>query len=137
MTTTTASAAAPKRVTPTATQAVRISWGDLLDQIVEHETPIIESIAGAGATLALAHVPMGALISAFIGPTVIQQYVDTGLATLEATLKGQSTTITPSNAIEAYVLAQIKAYEPALVAHLGPQLDALLKATIAKVGIAA
>ena len=58
---------------PTNSQSTVIPWQDWAEQAIVHLTPMIEMAAEGGATLAFASMPMGSVISEFIGPTVIKQ----------------------------------------------------------------
>ena len=94
-----ATTTATPRVTPTASQSVRIPWGDWLEQLIEHEKPVIEATAEAGVAFALRTVPMGAMVSMFIGPKIIDQYVDMGLSAVEGGVHEKELTVDGSNAV--------------------------------------
>lgn len=127
-----APAAAP---VPTVSGAVTVDWGDWAAQALAAETPIIEAAAQAGISTALGAIPFGSVISSFIGPTVVNQYVAQGLTALEGVLAPEKLTIAPSNALETYVANAINANEPALAAFLGAQLGPMISAAIAKLGL--
>lgn len=125
----------PPRVTPTVAQPIRIDWGSFVDQLLANEAPIIEAAISGGINLALAQIPMGSMIEMFIGPTVINQYIQQGLTALEGVLANQSLTIPASNMLVTTVANMFIANEPKLAAFLGPNLDTLIKAAVAKLNL--
>lgn len=126
-------AAQPARLVPTASQPVRIPWGDWAEQALVHEQAMIEAAAEAGATIAESLSPMGSLVAAFVGPTVVKQLVDQGLTLAEGMLKGQAITINQPNWLESYVITTINQVAPNLAVKLGATLNPMIKAAIAKV----
>ena len=125
------------RVTPTVSQDVRIDWGSWMAQALAHETVIIEAAAQGAVDLALKSIPFGSLVSSFIGPTIIKQYVDMGLAALEGVLEPLSVTAPGYNVLFTTIANLINANEKALAAFLGDQLDPMIHAALAKIGIKA
>jgi hypothetical protein len=124
------------RVTPTVSQSIRVDWGSWVSQLVEHEKPIIEAAASGGLALALHALPFGTLVSAFIGPAIVKQYVDQALATLEPLIASKSLTVSASNAIMAAAAKAINDNEPSLAGLLSGELDSLLLAAVSKLGLA-
>lgn len=124
------------RVTPTVAQAVRVDWGSWIAQLLDHEKPIIEAAASGGISLALHQLPFGTLVSAFIGPTLVQQYVDQALAAVEPLLASKSLSVPASSAVATIAAQMVNANEPSLAKLLGSELDTLLNAAVSKLGIA-
>ena len=130
---TTAAATVP-RVTPTASQPVRIPWGDWVAQALAHETHLIEAAAEAGVSMALSAIPFGAIISRFAGPTVVAQYVDMGLAALEGVLDPLSADV-PAGTVLATVANLINKNATAFASFIGDQLEPMIKSELTKRGI--
>lgn len=84
-------------------------------------------------TLALSAIPFGSVVSMFIGPKVVKQYIDQGLTLLEGMLSGEK--LEAQGTIETYVFNALNTYEPLLVKELGDQLNPLIKSLLAKAGI--
>lgn len=124
--------AQPPRLVPTASQPVRIPWGDWAEQILVHETTLLESAAEAGVQLVASVTPMGGLVAGLVGPIVVKQLVDQGLALAEGMLKGQAINIVEPNWIESYVLNTINAQAPNLAIKMGDTLNPIIKAAIVK-----
>jgi hypothetical protein len=122
------------RVTPTASQPVRIPWGAWLAQAAAHEEHIVEAAAEAGLKLALAQVPFGSIIGSFIGPQLIDQYVEMGVKALGGLIGGATVDI-PAGTIFATVGNLINANEPAFASFIGDRLDPMIAAALAKIGI--
>jgi hypothetical protein len=137
---TTAKAAAPKSPTPTTaaaptvSQSVTVDWGSWVTQALTHEEPILEAAASAGLSLALAQIPFGAFVSAFVGPTVVKQYVDQAVSALSGVIGADALTV-PAGGIEGVVANLINANEPALAAFLGANLQPLISAALARLGV--
>lgn len=129
-------ASSTKTGAPTVSESVKLDWGSAAAQFLKAETQILESLAAGGVALALNQIPFGSMISMFVGPKVVKQYVDQALTTLEGILEGQPPAVA-SNAIEKYVFAAINSYEPELAKMLGDQLTPLIKGLMVKAGIAA
>lgn len=121
------------RTTPTVAQDIRVDWGSWLAQGLAHETAIIEAAAQGGISLALKAIPFGSFVTMFIGPTLVKQYVDMGLAALEGVLTPLSASVPTSNTLFTTVANLINANEPALAAFLGDQLEPMIEAAIAKI----
>ena len=120
-------------VVPTNSQSTVIPWQDWADQAIVHLSPVIEMAAESGATLAFASIPMGSIISEFIGPTVIKQTVDAALTQLEGFLSSQSgVSISASDTIGTVVANTINSTAPALAAQLGDKLIPMIQAEVAK-----
>ena len=118
---------------PTNSQSTVIPWQDWAEQAIVHLTPMIEMAAEGGATLAFASMPMGSIISEFIGPAVIKQTVDSVLVQLEGFLSSQSGISVPaSNGVESAVAKAINATAPSLAAHLGSNLLPMIQKAVAK-----
>jgi hypothetical protein len=130
--TTVASTAAAPAV-PTVSSNVTIDWGSWLSQAVANETNIIESVAEAGVTSVLADIPFGSFVSMFIGPTVVKQYVDQALVSLEGILQSDTLSVSPTDTIMTSVVTMITQYEPALAAYLGSNLQPMIQTAIAKI----
>jgi hypothetical protein len=123
------------RVTPTASQSVRVPWGDWLEQLLLNETHVVEAAAQGGVALALHALPIGGIISMFIGPTIVKQYVDMALAALEGVVAGHSVTVDGSSAILTTVANLINANEPAFAKWVGGELEPMIAAALGKLGI--
>jgi hypothetical protein len=134
-TTTPAPAPTPPRVTPTASQPVRIPWGHWLSQALANETKIIEAAAQGGANLALHAIPMGTVVSMFIGPQLIKQYVDMGLAALEGIVDPLSVEVPVGNTVLATVANLINKNEPEFAAWVGEELGPMIEAALGKLGV--
>lgn len=128
-------AATTPRVTPTASMSVRVPWGDMLEQIIEHSEPIVKATAEGLAALTLRSVPMGAMISMFIGPKIIDQYVDMGLEALKGVVHEKELAVDGSNVIVATVANLIVKNEPAFANWVGSELEPMIKAGLAKIGL--
>ena len=126
------SVTSPATSVPTISSPVTIDWGDLAAQLLAHETPIIESAASAGVTLALGAIPMGSFFSGFIGPTVTKQYVDQALTSLEDILKGNTLTVSPTEALTALAAKLFNQAEPALAGFLGNDVEPMIAGWVAK-----
>lgn len=124
----------PPRVTPTASQPVRVPWGDWLAQALAHETHIVEAAAEAGVSLALGVIPFGSVVARFIGPTIVAQYVDMGLAMAEAALEPLAATVSGGSVL-ATVASLINVNEQAFASFFGDQVEPMIKAELAKRGI--
>lgn len=118
---------------PTVSSSVTADWGSVAAQIIANEQTIIVAAANAGVNLALAQMPFGSLVETFIGPTVIDQYISQALVGLETFLKTQSITVSPQNAVESYVMSMITSAEPWLISFLGPQVETMVSAAVAKI----
>lgn len=127
---------APPRVTPSVSQPIRVDWGSWLAQILDHEEHIIGMAVAGGVGLALKTVPLGAIVSTFIGPKLIEQYVVQALDTLEGVLVPMGTDIPTDNKWVAAVIAMINKNEPNLGAFLEGKLEPLVRQALAKFGIA-
>ena len=64
---------------------------------------------------------------------MIDNYVNQALVGLETWLKGQTISVSPQNAIETYVFAMIQKDLPLVASFLGPDLQGLISAAVAKV----
>ena len=128
-------AATPPRVTPTVSQPTRINWGAWFAQGLAHETHIIEAVAEGGVAMALSAIPFGSIVARFIGPTLIAQYVDMGLAALEGVLAPMSISVAGGTVL-ATVANLINTNEAAFASFVGDQLEPMLKAELAKRGMA-
>lgn len=117
---------------PTVSSAVTIDWGSWAAQILKHEAPIIEAVAAGGEQLILNQIPFGSLISMFIGPQVIQGYIDQGLTALEGMLATETTGVPATNTLMLYVANMINTYEPQIAAFLGANLDPMIQGLVAK-----
>lgn len=121
------------RVVPTVSQPVRIPWGDWAEQGLVHEQALLEQGAELGVQIAATASPLGGIISSFVGPTVVKQLVDQGLALAEGMLKGQAITIREPNWIEAYTVTTFNQLFPSVFAKIGADLTPMVQAAIAKV----
>jgi hypothetical protein len=125
-------AAQPIRTIPTASQPVRIPWGDWAEQILVHETTLIETAADAGVAIAASATPMAGLVAQLVGPIVVKQLVDQGLTLMEGLLAGQAITIAKPNFLESYVINTINQVAPNLALKIGADLTPMVQAAIAK-----
>ena len=124
------------RVTPTVSQPIRVDWASWAEQFLAHETPMIEAGVNAGLQLAEGQIPGGAFIKLFVGEKVVDQYVDQGIKVLGGILeKAPTITTDGTHPIAAYVANMVNSTAPKLAAALGPKLDDLIKAGMAKGGI--
>lgn len=128
-----ASAADSKTGAPTVSSPVEMDWGSMAAQMLRNETAIIEAAAAGGMQVALSAMPFGSIVSMFIGPKVVKQYIDQGLTLLEGVLDGQK--LIAGSAVETYVFTAINTYEPLLAKELGDQLTPLIQSLLAKVGV--
>lgn len=126
-----AAASVPAAVVPTSEGSVTISWGDWIAQAAAKLTPLIESGVEVGVATTLAVMPFGNIVSTILGPTIVKEYVDKGLALLEAALTGKSSTVVTTNDLENFVLNNIVTSEPALAGLLGGDLLPMIQAEIA------
>lgn len=127
--------AAPSGVVPTTSSPVVIDWGDWASQLINHEAAVVEKLADAGIGAALSAVPFGSVVSTFVAPQVVDQYVGQAVTALSGLVKGQSLTIPTNNAIESTVANLISTELPGFAKMLGPDLDSLIKAGVAKLGL--
>lgn len=128
--------AATPRVVPTVSQPIRVDWGSFGEQFLVHETKMIENVAHAGLALIEGVAPMGWAIRMFVGQNVVDGLIEQGMKVLEGMLHDQSFTVDgDKHPVEAYVLSMVEHTLPNLFASLGPKLDELIKAGLAKVGI--
>lgn len=130
----TATATTP-RVVPTVTQPVRVSWADWIEQILVHETPLIEAGVGIGVELGISVIPViGPAAAKLIAPTLVKQVVDQGLALLEGLLSQQTAlTVDKPNWLQSFAVTTINQIAPQFAKTIGAQLDPLLADAIAKV----
>jgi hypothetical protein len=135
MTDTAAATPATPRVTPTASQSVRIPWGDWAEQLIMNETHVVQRVAEAGFDVALGMVPIGAVIKAFVGPQIVDQYVEMAMNALGGLVKGQGLTVDTSNFAARMVTNLILTNEPKVAAWLGNELEPLIAAALAKIGV--
>ena len=84
--------------------------------------------------MALSAIPFGSIVARFIGPTLIAQYVDMGLAALEGVLAPMSTSVAGGTML-ATVANLINANEAAFASFVGDRLEPMLKAELAKRGM--
>jgi hypothetical protein len=117
---------------PGIADPVTVDWGDLAAQLLAHETPIIEATAQTGVNLALGAIPIGTFLSGFVGPTVIKQYVDQALTSLEDVLKGNTLTVSPSEALASLSAKLFNQAEPALASFLGQEVEPMIQGWVAK-----
>lgn len=123
---------------PTVTQNVVIDWGSWISQALVHETPIIEAAAQAGATVALASLPFGSIVSGFILPKLVKQYVDMGLTAMEGAVDGKSVSV-PAGGIAGFLATLVENLmqqgESTWLGALDVVIGPLIKAEIASRGM--
>lgn len=127
---------APARVVPTANQPVRVAWGDWLEQLLVHETPLIESAAQAGLSVGAALIPggIGSAALNLLGPTVVKQAVDGVINMLQGPLTsaGAALEVPASNTIATMAANVLNSTLPTFVSKAGASLDSWLQAAVAK-----
>lgn len=122
----------PASTVPTVSSSVTVDWGDWVAQLLQNETPVLEALGESAVASGLAMVPFGSIVSTFIGPTIVKQYVDQALVGLETLLEKENASVPTSNTVLVYVLNMIKTYEPTFATYLGTQLTPLIETEIAK-----
>ena len=120
---------------PSVATSATIDWGSWAEQLLQNETPVIESVVEGGISMALSAVPFGNIIANFIGPTVVKQYVDQGIAVLGAALANKSIAISDPTTLEAYVVNMIKNEAPILSAFIGGALPGIVQKAIGAAGV--
>lgn len=122
------------RVVPTVIQPVRVSWADWIEQILVHETPLIEAAAEIGASIGIGYIPIiGPAAAKLVGPTIVKQVVDQGLALLEGMLAQQTPiTIDTPNWLQSFAVTTINQVAPQFAKVMGETLDPMIVAAIAK-----
>lgn len=125
----------PTRVTPTVSQPIRVDWGSWVEQLLAHETPMIEAAVHAGLDVAAAMVPGGTFIHMFVTDKLVDQYIEQGIKALDGVLDKQSFTIDGTNALAMYVANMFNTAVPQLAAKVGPDLDRLIAVGMAKIGV--
>lgn len=130
-----ATVAAQPRVTPSVGMPIRVDWGSLAAQLIDHEKPIIEALAEAGITAAEGMAgPIGPILQMFIGPQMVKQYLDQGLVALEGQLNPQVLTVDQSNMLLSTAANLFNANEPALAGFLGSTIEPLFQKGLAALG---
>jgi hypothetical protein len=134
MTASAAPPATPPRVVPTITQPVRVSWADWIEQILVHETPLIEAAVGIGVNIGVSTIPViGPAAAKLIAPTLVKQVVDQGLALLEGLLAKQTPiAIDKPTWLQNFAVTTINQIAPQFAKTIGDQLDPVLADAIAK-----
>ncbi len=127
--------AASQRVVPTVAQPVRVSWADWIEQILVHETPLIEAGAGVLVSLGIGAIPIvGPTAAKLIAPTLVKQVVDQGLALLEGMLAQQSPlAIDKPSWLQSFAVTTLNQIAPNFAKTVGAQLDPMIADAIAKV----
>jgi hypothetical protein len=122
------------RVVPTITQPVRVSWADWIEQILVHETPLIEAAVGIGVNIGVSTIPViGPAAAKLIAPTLVKQVVDQGLALLEGLLAKQTPiAINKPTWLQNFAVTTINQIAPQFAKTIGDQLDPVLADAIAK-----
>lgn len=122
------------RVTPTVSQSVRIDWGSWFVQGLSHEKAIIEAAALGGLEVALSNVPFGAIALHFIGPQLIDQYIEMGIKALDGVAENLVIEV-PGDSVFAVVANLINANEPAFAKFIGDKLEPMLKLALTSRGV--
>lgn len=127
--------ASPHRVVPTITQPVRVSWADWIEQILVHETPLIEAAVGIGVNIGVSTIPViGPAAAKLIAPTLVKQIVDQGLALFEGLLEQQTPmTVDKPTWLQRFAITTIKDIAPQFGKIIGAQIDPIIADAIAKV----
>jgi hypothetical protein len=136
-TNTPATATSPARVTPTVGGQIRVDWGSAAAQFIAHEAPILEAAGAAAVAAGLKSLPFGAIVSTFIGPTLVNQYVGQALTTLEGVLNTQNFSVADSNTLAASVANLINTNEAWLISFIEGNLDPLISKAITALGFPA
>ena len=131
----TSPSATTPRVVPTVSQPIRVDWGSWAEQFLVHETAMIETGVNLGIGAAETLIPGGFMIKMFVGTQVVDGLIEQGLKVLEGILDKQAITVSGSNPLVAYVVNMMNATVPNLATALGPRLNDLVTAGLAKAGL--
>jgi hypothetical protein len=125
------------RVTPTVSQPIRVDWASWGEQLLAHETPMIEAAANFGLNLVEGMIPGGMVLKMFVSERVVDQLVQQGVAVLGHALDSiPETSVDPvAHPVAGYVANMFNLTAPKMASAIGPKLDDLIKAGLAKAGI--
>ena len=86
-------AATPAAAIPTVSDQVTIDLGSFASMFLTQIAPAVAEGLGIGVEAVISTMPMGSILSDFIGPQVIAQYVSKGLTVAESVLSTSNVTI--------------------------------------------
>lgn len=136
-TATPATAAAPSptpAAVPAAAPPVTVDYGDLIEQFLKNEESLVATAVGAGVqTLSASAGPLGGLLAAVVGPSIVNQYVGSLFTAGESFFAGKTASVSSSNFLESMAANAINAELPFFSSIANTQLPALIKAAVAKV----
>jgi hypothetical protein len=118
--------------TPAVNAPSTIDVGDFAAQLLKSIAPAAADAAGIGIEAFLSTVPMGALITDFIGPTTISNYVGQAMTALEATVAGGNVVVNPGSWIETTAASLFNTNESHLATFLGDSVGPTISALVAK-----
>ncbi len=119
---------------PTTAASISLPWPSWIEQGLAAEGPILEALAIGGINLALADVPFGSVVKSFIDP-IVTQYLGKALTYLEG-IAGKAAPLTvPAASVIGATVNAINTEMPQFAAMIGPELESLVTAAAAKLGI--
>jgi hypothetical protein len=127
----------PPTAAPTVTQAVTIDFGSFASMFLQMVAPAAANALGIGVDALINTVPMGSILTSFLGPQVISQYVSQGLTVAEGAVAKGNITIANPNFIETTAASLFNAGEQHLAAFLGDLVGPTISSLVAKVAPAA
>jgi hypothetical protein len=127
---TTSTAALAVATAPSVSGSQTVDWGSWAAQGLHAIEKTTGALAGELGAAALATLPYGAIISTFVGPKLIDQYVEQAIHNLEGIVSKESFEI--SNPYEIYVFNAMKKYEQPVFDMLGNDLAPMIAAAVAK-----
>lgn len=119
--------------TPGLTGTTTLYLGDFAAQLLKAIAPAASQVMGVVVEDVVEKMPMGALISEFIGPTVISSYVSQALTTLEGLAAAGNIPVNPASYIESTAAALFNTNEAHLAEFLGDTVGPTISALVAKI----
>lgn len=121
----------PTSKVPTVSTPATLRWGHIGAQILDHMKPILEAAAPEVAEALIHKLPMGAFLSAFVGPKVVDEYVDQVVSMVEGSMDGRKLTVANANMVEKLVFNTVNNSDAAVAKYMDADLVPMIKARVA------
>ena len=125
-------AATPATTIQSVTAPAEIDLGSFASMFLTKIAPAVADALGIAVDAVINTMPMGAVITQFIGPTVISQYVSQGLTIAESALATSNLEIAAPNFVESAAASLFNSAEADLSTFLGSLVGPTISALVAK-----
>lgn len=123
----------PIIVAPSAvpSSVVRFYYGDIAEQFLRNETPLIEEMAIAGFHA----LPFSSVLEFLISDKAIPDFVDKALSVIEGALHGKELDIDTHSNVVAAAINLVTKDMPSVALKFGPMLQGWIVARLVQLGI--